>query len=56
MGTSRRPLVAASVPVSEPVESPDSAGSPSKRLRSKGRGGIFLVRDGVSRVEVGRDS
>jgi integrase len=40
-------------------ESPPSEGisGPSKRLRSKGSGGIFFIRDGVWRVdiEVGRD-
>jgi hypothetical protein len=55
MGASKNAVATADPAV---AHGPESAGSAAaKRLRSKGSGGIFLVRDGVWRVdvEVGRD-
>ncbi len=56
MGASKQAVVEADSPVADGPESGGSAGA--KRLRTKGSGGIFLVRDGVWRVdvEVGRDT
>ena len=46
MGASKQAVATADPPV---ADGPESAGSAAaKRLRSKGSGGIFLVRDGFA--------